>query len=76
MIDDNTQAHSLHYRGFTGSIEYSEADNVFHGRILSDAFSDIKDLVTYKANSISELNCAFMEVVDDYVLLEAMLNVY
>ena len=61
----------LHYRGFTGSIEYSEAANVFHGKIL-----DIKDLVTYEADSISELNCAFMEVVDDYVLLEAMLNVY
>lgn len=76
MIDDNTQAHNLHYRGFTGSIEYSEADNVYHGRILSDAFSDIKDLVTYEADSISELNCAFIQVVDDYVLLEAMLNVY
>ena len=76
MIDDIEQAQCLHYRGFTGSVEYSEADNVYHGRILSDAFSDIKDLVTYKANSISELNCAFIEVVDDYVLLEAMLNVY
>ena len=76
MIDDIEQAQRLHYRGFTGSIEYSEADNVYHGRILSDALSDIKDLVTYEADSISELNCAFIGVVDDYVLLEAMLNVY
>lgn len=76
MIDDNTQAYSLHYRGFTGSIEYSEVDNVFHGRILSDAFSDIKDLVTYEADSISELNCEFISAIDDYVLLEVMLNVY
>lgn len=61
----------LHYRGFTGSIEYSEDDGVYHGKIL-----DIKDLVTYEADSISELNSEFISTIDDYVLLEAMLNVY
>lgn len=71
MIDDNTQACSLHYRGFTGSVEYSEEDEVFHGKLL-----DIRDLVTYEADSISELNSEFISVVDDYVLLEAILNVY
>lgn len=66
MIDEK-----LHYRGFTGSVEYSEEDNVFFGKLL-----DIKDLVAYEADSISELNSEFISVVDDYVLLEAMLNVY
>lgn len=61
----------LHYRGFTGSIEYSDEDGAYFGKIL-----DIKDLVTYEADSISELNSEFIGVVDDYVLLEAMLNVY
>lgn len=74
MIDENALAHTLHYRGFTGSIEYSEADEAparYFGKIL-----DIKDLVTYKADSIAELNSEFISVIDDYVLLEAMLNVY
>lgn len=66
MIDEK-----LHYRGFTGSVEYSEEDGVFHGKLL-----DIRDLVTYEADSISELNSEFISVVDDYVLLEAILNVY
>lgn len=66
MIDEK-----LHYRGFTGSVEYSEEDEVFHGKLL-----DIRDLVTYEADSISELNSEFISVVDDYVLLEAILNVY
>ena len=71
MIDDNEFTHNLHYRGFTGSVEYSEEDEVFHGKLL-----DIRDLVTYEADSISELNSEFISVVDDYVLLEAILNVY
>ena len=66
MIDEK-----LHYRGFTGSVEYSEEDEVFHGKLL-----DIRDLVTYEADSISEINSEFISVVDDYVLLEAILNVY
>lgn len=66
MIDEK-----LYYRGFIGSVEYSEEGNVFHGKLL-----DIKDLVAYEADSISELNSEFISVVDDYVLLEAMLNVY
>lgn len=66
MIDEK-----LYYRGFTGSVEYSEEDEVFHGKLL-----DIRDLVTYEADSISELNSEFISVVDDYVLLEAILNVY
>ena len=66
MIDEK-----LYYRGFTGSVEYSEEDEVFHGKLL-----DIRDLVTYEADSISEINSEFISVVDDYVLLEAILNVY
>ena len=56
MIDEK-----LYYRGFTGSVEYSEEDEVFHGKLL-----DIRDLVTYEADSISELNSEFIDAVEDY----------
>ncbi|HCG6617011.1 TPA: type II toxin-antitoxin system HicB family antitoxin [Vibrio parahaemolyticus] len=52
----------LKYKGFSGSVTCSIEDEVIYGKIEC-----INDLVTYEAESMSELKAAFEEAVDDYI---------
>ena len=54
----------LKYKDFTGSVHYNAEDRVLHGKI-----EFITDLVTFEADSVSELEAAFIEAVDDYMEL-------
>lgn len=54
----------LEYKGYLGSIEYSDDDEVFHGRL-----EFIRDLVTYEGDNAKNLKAAFQEAVDDYLEL-------
>ncbi len=54
----------LEYKGYLGSIEYSDEDEVFHGRL-----EFIRDLVTYEGTDAKGLKTAFHEAVDDYLEL-------
>jgi predicted HicB family RNase H-like nuclease len=54
----------LEYKGYLGSVEYSEADEVLHGRL-----EFIRDLVTYEGRDAKGLKAAFHEAVDDYLAL-------
>ena len=52
----------LTYKKYTGSIEFSEEDSVFFGKILY-----IRDLVLYEATSEEELQKSFERAVDEYL---------
>lgn len=52
----------LESRGYKGTLSYSVADNVYHGKIVG-----ISDLVTYEADSYEELVEEFECVVLDYM---------
>ena len=52
----------LEYKGYIGSIEYSDEDEVFFGRL-----EFIRDLVTYEGEGAKSLKAAFHEAVDDYL---------
>ena len=54
----------LEYRGYLGSVEYSDEDEVFHGRL-----EFIRDSVTYEGSDAKSLKAAFREAVDDYLAL-------
>jgi predicted HicB family RNase H-like nuclease len=54
----------LEYKGYLGSILFSEEDEVFHGRL-----EFIRDLVTYEGTDAKGLRQAFQESVDDYLEL-------
>lgn len=54
----------LHYRGFTGSIEYSKEDHLYYGKVLG-----IRDLISYEGTSKSELFLDFRSAVNDYIKL-------
>ena len=53
---------TLYYKGFTGSVGFSENDNVFFGKI-----EDIDGLVNFEGESVAELKDSFYEAVDDYI---------
>ena len=52
----------LHYKGFTGSIEWDEDNNLWHGSIQG-----IADFVTYEGYFFIDLELAFVESVEDYL---------
>ena len=54
---------TLKYKGYVGSVAYSEPDKVFFGKL-----EGIDDLVNYEGESVKELTDAFHEAVDDYLI--------
>lgn len=52
----------LEYKGYYGSANYSDEDEVFWGKL-----EFIRDLVTYEADTAKGLRPAFQEAVDDYL---------
>ena len=50
------------YRGYTGSIKYSEEDQVFFGKVLG-----LRSLISYEGDTVDELLVNFREAVDDYL---------
>ena len=54
----------LEYKGYLGSVEYSDEDEVLHGRL-----EFIRDLVTYVGRDAKGIRAAFREAVDDYLEL-------
>jgi predicted HicB family RNase H-like nuclease len=52
------------YKGYYGSVHYSDEDQVFHGKI-----EFIRSLVSYEGTDVKSLRTAFKEAVDDYLEL-------
>lgn len=53
----------LDHKGYSGSVEVSIDDRCLFGKILF-----INDLVTYEAETITDLQAEFISAVDDYLL--------
>ncbi len=53
----------LKYKGYLGSVEYSEADNCLEGKVLGMS----KDSITYEGNTIDELRADFEAGIDSYI---------
>lgn len=51
----------MKYKGYWGSVEYSEEDNCLFGKILG-----IRGLISYEGQSVEELKKYFHEAVDEY----------
>ena len=52
----------IHYRDYTGSIEFSEEDEVFHGKIIG-----IKSVISFAGDSVKTLIEDFHNAVDEYL---------
>lgn len=55
----------LKYKGYTGSVDYSEEDNCLYGKVLGMS----KDAITYEGLDINGLRKDFEEAIDDYLAL-------
>jgi len=53
----------LTYKGYKGSVEYSEADKCLFGKVVGLN----KDLILYEGDSIEELQRDFENAIDDYL---------
>lgn len=53
----------LKYKGYTGSVEYSEEDNCLFGKVLGLR----GDCITYEGESVDELKHDFEGAIDDYL---------
>lgn len=53
---------TLNYKGFVGTVAFSEKDGVFFGKL-----EGIDGLVNFEGRSVSELTESFHEAVNDYV---------
>jgi len=53
----------LHYKGYTGSVEYDEEANSFYGMVLGLH----RDGIIYEGDSAEELKKDFEESIEDYL---------
>ncbi|NEX14467.1 MAG: toxin-antitoxin system HicB family antitoxin [Prosthecochloris sp.] len=52
----------LTYKGYNGHVEYDDEAGIFHGEVL-----DARDVVTFQGTTVSEIETAFRESVDEYL---------
>ena len=55
---------TMEYKGYVGSVEFSEADGVFFGKVQG-----IRSLISYEGETAEELIQDFHEAIDDYLAL-------
>ena len=55
---------TMEYRGYVGSVEFSEADQLLFGKVQG-----IRSLISYEGTTVSELIADFHGAVDDYLAL-------
>ena len=53
---------TMTYRGYLGSVEFSEEDGLFYGKVQG-----IRALISYEGSSAAELVADFHTAVDDYL---------
>jgi Uncharacterized protein encoded in hypervariable junctions of pilus gene clusters len=53
---------AMTYKGYVGTVEYSEEDGCLFGRIAG-----IQDIISYEGESVAEIRQVFEEAVDDYL---------
>lgn len=60
--DECCMSNTIEYKGYIGSVEFSEADGIFFGRVLG-----IPSLISYEGATEKELVDDFHGAVDDYL---------
>ena len=58
MVQNNIMT----YKGYNGSVEFSEADGIFYGQVIG-----IRALISYEEETTEELIDDFHGAVDDYL---------
>ena len=57
-------SNTMEYKGYIGSVEFSEDDGLFYGKVIG-----IRSLISYEGTTAKTLVKNFHEAVDDYLVL-------
>jgi predicted HicB family RNase H-like nuclease len=57
-------SNTMEYKGYVGSVEFSESDGLFFGKVIG-----IRGLISYEGTTAKTLIKNFHEAVDDYLVL-------
>ena len=60
----------IHYKDYIGSLEFSEEDAVFHGRVVG-----IKAMISFEGDSVQSITEDFQSAVDEYLEFCSINNV-
>jgi predicted HicB family RNase H-like nuclease len=52
----------IHYKGYIGSVEFSEEDAVFHGKVIG-----LKALISFEGDTVKNITKDFHNAVDEYL---------
>lgn len=52
---------NMEYKGYLGSVEFSEEEAIFFGKIMN-----IRSLISYEGKNVMEISEQFREAVDEY----------
>lgn len=53
----------MKYKGYLGNVDYDHEAKIFHGTVMG-----LKDVITFQGTSVKDLEKAFKDSVDDYLL--------
>ena len=53
---------TIQYKGYVGSVEFSEEDGIFYGKVMG-----VRSLISYEGENEKELLSDFHNAVDDYL---------
>jgi predicted HicB family RNase H-like nuclease len=62
IYDAMSNKNYLHYKDYVGNIEFSEADGVFHGKVVG-----IKSLISFEGNSVNAITKDFHNAINEYL---------
>lgn len=57
-------SNTMEYKGYIGSVEFSEDDGLFYGKVMG-----VRSLISYEGTTAKTLIRSFHESVDDYLVL-------
>jgi predicted HicB family RNase H-like nuclease len=52
----------MEYKGYVGKVDFDDEAAIFHGEVINT-----RDVITFQGESVTELQQAFRESVDDYL---------
>lgn len=53
---------SLEFKGYIGLVEFDNEAGLFHGEVVN-----LRDVITFQGDSVSDLRQAFIDSVEDYL---------
>ena len=53
----------MKYKGYIGQVTYDDEARMFHGEVIG-----LKDIITFQGTTVQELETAFHDSVDEYLL--------